>query len=54
MIKDVKVHIQDSAELRQQAVDGWTRVLHFGDRYSTEYGRSEGKKFLEQLKEAKK
>lgn len=50
ILADVKTHIKGSADLRQQAVDGWVRVLHFGDRYGTEYARKTGREFLEQLK----
>jgi len=50
LLADVKAHIKDNADLRQQAIDGWTRVLHFGDHYGTEYSRKVGREFLEQLK----
>jgi hypothetical protein len=50
VLADVKEHIKDNADLRKQAMDGWTRVLHFGDKYGTEYSRKVGREFLEELK----
>jgi hypothetical protein len=50
VLAEVKEHIKDNAELKQQAIDGWTRVLHFGDQYGTEYSRKVGRAFLEELK----
>jgi hypothetical protein len=50
LLVEVKEHIKDNAELKQQAIDGWTRVLHFGDHYGTEYSRKVGRAFLEELK----
>ena len=50
ILAEVKTHIKGNADLRQQAVDGWIRILHFGDRYGTEYARKTGREFLEQLK----
>lgn len=50
VLADVKAHIKDSPDLQKQALDGWTRILHFGDRYGTEYARKVGREFLEQLK----
>lgn len=50
LLAEVKEHIKDNADLHQQAVDGWTRVLHFGDTYGTEYSRKVGRAFLEELK----
>lgn len=49
-LKEVEAHIQGHADLTQQAIDGWTRVLHFGDRYGTEYSRKVGSEFLARLK----
>ncbi len=42
LLRDVEARIGEDAGLRKQAVDGWTRVLHFGDRYGTEYSRQVG------------
>lgn len=50
LLVEVKAHIKESTDLQKQAVDGWTRVLHFGDRYGTEYSRKVGREFLDQLK----
>ncbi len=50
VLADVKTHIKDSADLQKQALDGWTRILHFGDRYGTAHARKVGRVFLEQLK----
>ena len=51
VLGEVKAHIKDNPELQQQAIDGWTRVLHFGDRYGTPYSRKLGAEFLASLKE---
>lgn len=50
VLADVKAHIKDNADLTKQAADGWTRVLHFGDRYGTPYSRKVGKEFLDSIK----
>lgn len=50
ILSEVKTYIQGNAELRRQAREGWIRVLHFGDRYGTEYSRKVGREFLEELK----
>jgi hypothetical protein len=50
LLAEVKEHIKDNADLHQQAVDGWTRVLYFGDHYGTAYSRKVGGDFLEELK----
>ncbi len=49
ILVDVKARIQDQPDLKKQAIDGWTRVLHFGDRYGNEYSRKIGREFLDQL-----
>lgn len=49
-LTEVKAYIQGDADLTRQAIDGWTRVLHFGDRYGTEYSRKVGREFLQALK----
>ena len=51
VLNEVKAHIKDNPDLKQQAIDGWTRVLHFGDRYGTPYSRKVGVEFLASLKE---
>lgn len=50
LLAEIKAYIKDNADLKQQAKDGWTRVLHFGDRYGTAYSRKVGAEFLESLK----
>jgi len=50
VLADVKAHINENAELTKQAADGWTRILHFGDRYGTPYARKVGKEFLDSIK----
>ena len=44
VLAEVKAHIAGNADLKKQALDGWTRVLHFGDHYGTptrgKWGRS--------------
>ena len=49
VLEEVKAHIKDDAGLRKQAIDGWVRVLHFGDRYGTDYSRKVGAEFLQGL-----
>jgi hypothetical protein len=49
ILAEVKEYIGKNPELRKQAADGWTRVLHFGDRYGTEYSRKIGTEFLKSL-----
>ncbi|MSU35163.1 MAG: hypothetical protein EXS36_08615 [Pedosphaera sp.] len=49
---EVETHIQGNANLTRQAMDGWTRVLHFSDRYGTPYSRKVGQAFLDKLKAA--
>jgi len=50
MLQGVRDHIKDNADLKQQATDGWTRILHFKDRYGTPYAVKQGEAFLEELK----
>ena len=50
VLAEVKAHIAGNADLKKQAVDGWTRVLHFGDHYGTPYSRKLGLAFLDDLK----
>lgn len=49
ILAEVQAHIRDKPDLKKQALDGWTRVLHFGDRYGNEYSRKVGRAFLESL-----
>lgn len=48
VLAEVKAHIKDNPDLTQQAIDGWTRVLHF-DHYGTAHARKVGREFLDQL-----
>jgi hypothetical protein len=50
VLVEVRSLIKDNADLKQQAIDGWTRVLHFGDHYGTPYSRQVGAAFLDELK----
>jgi hypothetical protein len=50
VLDEVRAHIRDNAGLKKQAMDGWTRILHFGDRYGSEHARKVGREFLEKLK----
>jgi hypothetical protein len=50
VLAEVKAHIAGNADLKKQALDGWTRVLHFGNRYGTPYSRKIGQEFLDGLK----
>jgi len=49
ILAEVQTHIRDKPDLQKQAIDGWTRVLHFGDRYGNDYSRKVGRAFLESL-----
>ena len=53
VLADVRKHIGNDADLKQQAVAGWTRILHFGDRYGTDYAREQGRAFLEEMQKRK-
>ncbi|MCF7785091.1 MAG: hypothetical protein K9N47_03160 [Prosthecobacter sp.] len=50
MLQDVRDYIKDNDELKKQAADGWTRILHFKDVYGTPYAVKQGQAFLEELK----
>ncbi len=52
LLADVKAHIANQPDLQKQAIDGWTRVLHFGDRYGNDYSRKIGREFLESLQKS--
>jgi hypothetical protein len=54
VMADVKEHIKGNADLEKQAIDGWTRVLHFGERYGTAYSRKVGAQLLETLRAEQK
>jgi hypothetical protein len=48
VLKEVRAHIKDNADLKKQAEQGWLRVLHF-ENYGTPYARKTGRAFLEEL-----
>ncbi len=50
VLAEVKAHIAGNADLKKEAIDGWTRVLHFGETYGTPYSRKVGQEFLDGLK----
>jgi len=50
LLKEVETYVKGNGDLTQQAIDGWTRVLHFGDRYGTAHAREVGRGFLDRLK----
>jgi hypothetical protein len=52
LMAEIEAYIKDDAGLTRQALDGWTRVLHFGDHYGTAYSRKVGQAFLDKLKAA--
>ncbi len=53
LLSDAQNHVKNDPALQQQAIDGWTRVLHFGDHYGTPYARKVGQEWLNKLKETK-
>jgi hypothetical protein len=52
LMAEMETHIKGNDELTRQAVNGWTRVLHFGDHYGTPHSRKAGQAFLEKFKAA--
>jgi hypothetical protein len=50
LLAEIQAHIAGNSDLKKQAMDGWTRVLHFGDHYGTAYSRKVGQEFLAKLK----
>ena len=48
VLRDVETHISGNPGLTQQAINGWTRVLHL--KYGTEYAQRAGRAWLEKLK----
>lgn len=49
VLKSVEEYIADNADLKKQAIDGWTRVLHL--KYGTEYAQKTGQAWVEKLKQ---
>ena len=50
VLQEVRGYVKGNDDLRKQAIDGWTRILHFKDRYGTAYAREKGAELLEELK----
>lgn len=50
LASEVQIYIKGNADLTKQAIDGWTRILHFGDRYGTPHSRKVGQEMLAKLK----
>jgi hypothetical protein len=42
LIAEMEAYVKGSPDLARQAVEGWTRVLHFGDHYGTPHAREAG------------
>ncbi|MCI0536888.1 MAG: hypothetical protein L0Z50_16865 [Verrucomicrobiales bacterium] len=52
LMVEIESHVKGNPDLTTQAIDGWTRILHFGDRYGTAYARKVGRELLDKLKPA--
>ncbi len=50
LLVEIENLISGSPDLTKQAIDGWTRILHFGDHYGTAYARKAGQQLLDKLK----
>jgi hypothetical protein len=50
LIAEMEALVKGNADLTRQAIDGWTRVLHFGERYGTPHARRAGAALLQRLK----
>jgi hypothetical protein len=50
VLAEVEAHIKDNADLKQQALQGWIRILHF-ENYGTPYSRKTGQEFVARLKQ---
>lgn len=49
VLAEVDAYIAGNADLKKQAIDGWTRVLHI--KYGTEYAQKTGQAWVEKLKQ---
>ena len=49
-IAEIEAHVKGNADLTKQAIDGWVRILHFGDHYGTAHARKAGASQLERLR----
>jgi hypothetical protein len=54
LMAEMEAYVRGNKELTKQAADGWTRVLHFGERYGTPHARELGQAFLAKIKAAEK
>lgn len=52
LLTEIEGRVQGNADLTRQAIDGWTRILHFGDRYGTAHARQAAQSSLDRLKAA--
>lgn len=50
LVTELRAYVKNSPDLTKQAVDGWTRILHFGDHYGTAYSRKQGQALLDEWK----
>jgi hypothetical protein len=50
LLAEIESYVKGNPDLTRQAIDGWTRILHFGERYGTAYARKGGQELLERLK----
>jgi hypothetical protein len=48
IVKEVEEYVKDDAELKKQAIGGWTRVLHL--KYGTDHARAAGQRLVDRLK----
>jgi hypothetical protein len=52
LLAEIATHVQGNKDLTQQAIDGWKRVLHFGDHYGTAHLRKTAREQMERLQQA--
>jgi hypothetical protein len=50
LIAEMEAHVKGNADLTRQAIEGWKRVLHFGDHYGTPHARKAGADLVDRLK----
>ena len=50
LLDEIRAHTKGNLDLQKQTRDAWLRILHFGDRYGTEYSRKRCQEMLDQLK----
>ena len=54
VLAEVRAHVRGRPDLERQAIDGWVRVLHYGDRYGTAYSRKAGRELVDELRRGTK